>query len=76
MKRKKEVDLSIIQISLAAFLKSYNKNIPAGFPHVSAAILKKFQGVYPALFKHGDIWSLAQHRKRVIDWLSVYRDIS
>jgi len=73
MKRKKEVDLSIIQTSLAAFLKSYNKNIPVSFPRASISILKKFQSIYPALFKHGNIWSLAQHRKKVIDWLSSYR---
>ena len=73
MKRKKEVDLSGVQISLAEFLKSYNKNIPASFPRASVAILKKFQSMYPALFKHGNTWSLAQHRKKVIDWLSSYR---
>ena len=73
MKRKKEVDQSIVQIPLAAFLESYNKNIPASFPKASVSILKKFQSIYPALFKHGDMWSLAQHRKKVIDWLSSYR---
>lgn len=72
-RRKQEVDLSIIRVPLTAFLESYNKNIPASFPRASVAILKKFQSVYPALFKHGDMWSLAQHRKKVIDWLSSYR---
>lgn len=73
MKRKKEVDTSIVQIPLAKFLESYNKNIPASFPKASVSILKKFQSIYPTLFKHGDMWSLAQHRKKVIDWLSSYR---
>lgn len=73
-RRKEEPELGFTQISLEVFLESYNKNIPADFPHASIAILKKFQGVYPALFKHGDTWSIAQHRKRVIDWLSSYRD--
>lgn len=67
------MDLSIIRVPLTAFLESYNKNIPASFPRASVAILKKFQSIYPALFKHGDMWSLAQHRKKVIDWLSSYR---
>jgi len=62
-------------IPLPAFLASYNKNIPASFPQASVAILKKFQGTYPMLFKKGNMWSIDQHRKKLIDWLSVYRDI-
>lgn len=72
-RRKQEVDLSGIRISLAKFLESYNKNIPAAFPRASISILRKFQSMYPALFKHGNMWSLAVHRKKVIDWLSSYR---
>ncbi|MDO8655582.1 MAG: hypothetical protein Q7R48_04225 [bacterium] len=72
-RRKQEEDLSIVRIPLGAFLESYNKNIPATFPRASISILRKFQSVYPALFKHGDMWSLAVHRKKVIDWLSSYR---
>jgi hypothetical protein len=75
-KRKKEEDRSIIRTSLVTFMEAYNQNLPVSFPRASVAILKKFQGVYPALFKNGDMWSMAQHRKRVIDWLSVYRDIA
>lgn len=72
--KKEEVDTSQEQVSLATFLESYNQNIPASFPHASVSILKKFQTIYPVLFKHGDMWSVALHRKRVIDWLSSYRD--
>lgn len=72
-RRKQEVDLSGVRIPLTAFLESYNKNIPAAFPRASISILKKFQSIYPALFKHGNMWSLAVHRKKVIDWLSSYR---
>ena len=72
-RRKQEEDLSGVRIPLTAFLESYNKNIPSAFPRASIAILRKFQSIYPALFKHGDMWSLAQHRKKVIDWLSSYR---
>ena len=72
--RKEEIDLSQIQTSLEVFLESYNKNIPAGFPRASVAILKKFQSIYPAIFKHGNTWSIALYRKKVIDWLSSYRN--
>ena len=73
-RREEEVDLSQVQVTLAQFLESYNQNIPASFPHASVPILKKFQTTYPALFNHGGMWSIALHRKRVIDWLSSYRD--
>ena len=72
--KKNEIDFSQIQTSLKVFLESYNKNIPAEFPRASIAILKKFQGIYPMLFKHGNTWSVALCRKKVIDWLSSYRN--
>ena len=73
--KKNEIDLSQVQTSLKVFLESYNKNIPAEFPRASVAILKKFQSIYPLLFKNGNTWSIAQDRKKVIDWLSSYRDV-
>ena len=60
------------KISLAEFLISYNDGLPAGYPRASAALLKTFTGVYPELFKQGDLWSLDQHRKRVMDWLPAH----
>ncbi len=57
------------QISLLDFLKSYNQNMPANFPRASAALLKKFQNAHAMLFKHGDLWSIDRHRKKIIDWL-------
>jgi len=74
--RKEGIDLSQIQTSLKVFLESYNKNIPMGFPRASVAILKKFQSIYPTLFKHGNTWSIALYRKKVIDWLSSYRNVN
>lgn len=58
------------RISISDFLESFNKNMPKGFPHVTPALLKKFQEAHAALFK-GDAttWSLDQHRKKLIDWL-------
>ena len=76
MKRKKEeFELSQIQLPLVAFLASYNQNIPASFPHASVAMLREFKTLHPTLFKHGDLWSVARHRKRLIDWLSTQRDV-
>ena len=57
------------QTSLLDFLESYNKNMPKGFPLATALLLKKFKGAQPGLFKNGDLWSLDQHRKKLIDWL-------
>ncbi len=75
-REKEELELNQMQISLSAFLESYNQNIPSAFPRASAATLKKFQDTHPALFRNGDMWSTAQHRKKLMDWLSGYRSAS
>ena len=75
-REKEEIKLNEMPIPLAAFLESYNKNIPAAFPRASAAALKKFQDIHPALFKHGDAWSVTLHRKKLMDWLSGYHSAS
>ncbi len=75
MKRnKEELELNQKQVPLSAFLESYNQNIPAAFPSASVAALKKFQLMHPTLFRNGDMWSVAQHRKKLIDWLFSHRD--
>jgi len=77
MKRKDEVyELSMVQTILSVFLKDYNQSIPNDFPRASIVGLKKFKGLYPTLFKHGNLWSIAQHRKKLIDWLFVNHSIS
>ena len=58
-------------IPMADFLKSYNENIPAHFPPVSVEILLKFKESHTTLFKNGDLWSLDQHRKKIIDWMHI-----
>ncbi len=65
----KKIDPSQTQVSLLEFLKSYNKNIPAGFPKASEALLKKFKEEHASFFKHGEMWSLDEHRKKIVDWL-------
>ncbi len=70
MKRKDETyELSKMETTLSVFLVTYNQGIPKVFPHASIATLEKFQKLYPTLFEHKDSWSIAQHRKKLIDWL-------
>ena len=64
-----EMKIGQMQISLLDFLESYNKNMPKSFPLVSIELLKKFKEAHSTLFKNGDLWSLEQHRKKVMDWL-------
>ena len=74
MKKKNEAyERSKEQTILSVFLKTYNEGIPKGFPRVSAAGLKKFKDLYPGLFKKGNSWSVAEHRKKLIDWLFANR---
>jgi len=65
----KELQANQDQISLLDFLGSFNKNMPAGYPLTTAALLQEFKESHEALFKNGDSWSLDLHRKRLIDWL-------
>jgi hypothetical protein len=58
--------------SLAEFLAEYNKGLPVGFPRVSLPLLRVFNQNHPTLFKEDGLWSLDQHRKRVMDWLPNY----
>ena len=74
-KNTEELELNQIQTTLQLFLKSYNQNIPIGFPRASVAILKKFQNIHPMLFKQNSMWSIARHQKRLIDWLSSRSDV-
>jgi len=60
---------SEIRITAEDFLASYNKNMPDGFPQVSEELMAKFKEEHPMLFKRDNLWSLDQHRKKLIDWL-------
>lgn len=68
-KRPPEPKISEMQISRADFLKSYNQNMPPQFPRASTLLLNKFRAEHTTLFKHGDMWSLDLHRKKLIEWL-------
>jgi len=71
-----QIKINQIETMLAVFIDSYNKSIPESFPRATPAILKRFQVEHPALFKHGDMWSVDRHRKKVMDWLSEHRNLS
>jgi hypothetical protein len=75
-KYAEELKISEAQVSLPDFMKSYNENIPQGFPHATTPLLKKFKDLHATLFKHGDMWSLDQHRKKLMDWLPRNSDTS
>lgn len=68
-KYSEELEISEKQVPLPAFLKAYNKDLPASFPKATPSLLKKFREMHPQLFKHGSLWSLDEHRKKLLDWL-------
>jgi len=58
-------------LSFGDFLKSYNEGLPLEFPRASLALLREFRKAHTTLFKSDDnLWSLDQHRKKVMDWLT------
>lgn len=73
-KKNKEEDTNFIGASPENFVKYYNENIPASFPRATLRILKKFQQFHPALFKKDGEWIINKHRKKLMDWLSSYRE--
>jgi hypothetical protein len=64
---------SNLQITASDFIEAYNKDLPANFPHLSEPLLKKFKGENPAFFQHGELWSLEEHRKKIIDWFQLLK---
>ncbi len=63
---EKHVD---VQLSLKDFVQSFNENMPSGYALVSEEQLLQFKSDHASLFKNGDMWSIDQHRKRIVDWL-------
>ena len=64
---------------VADFLKLYNENLPATFPRASAMLLEEFKSAHAGLFpqpRRADIWSLDQHRRKVMDWLRSRKELS
>lgn len=72
-----KLKLNQIGTSLLIFMESYNKSIPASFPHATVKILKQFQTLHPVLFRNNsDEWSIERHRKRLMDWLPSYESVT
>ena len=63
------------KLSLLDFLKTYNKGLPKQFPRASHSSLEEYRKEYPAQFKD-NFWSLDQHRKKVMDWLTARMRVS
>jgi len=73
-KEKIEEDASLVESSTRVFVGYYNKNIPDAFPRATFKALEEFQAVYPSLFKENREWTINKHRKKLMDWLSSYRE--
>lgn len=63
-------------LSFGDFMKSYNEDLPSQFPRASLVLLKEFRKAHLTLFKDGNSWSLDQHRKKVMDWLTSRNRVS
>lgn len=60
------------KLTLKEFGICYNQGLPEGYPPVTTALLKTFSTVNAHSFKEEGVWSLDQHRKKVMDWLPAY----
>ena len=60
-----------VRISLADFLKYYNSSIPEQFPRATTQLLEEFKESHASFFRKGSSWSIDDHRKRVMDWLTL-----
>ena len=58
--------------SLTDFLALYNKGLPRGFPRASRPLLERYKRSFSFQFKADGLWSLDQHRKKLMDWLPTY----
>jgi hypothetical protein len=67
-------DPSELLLSVKDFLQSYNTTIPASFPKASLLLLQKYRDEHEPFFKHKDQWSLAEHRKKIMDWLPLNKE--
>ena len=66
-----KLDPSELPLTLQEFLKAYNSSIPKGFPKATLLLLQKYRDGHKSFFKHEGLWSLADHRKRIMDWLQL-----
>lgn len=75
--KNEEYERSQERTTLIEFMAVYNDTIPPSFPQATVVLLEKFQEAHPVLFKNGkDDWSHADHRKKVMDWLPAFGNMS
>lgn len=67
-------EVNFLAYSLSSFVEYYNHNVPAIFPRASVKALEKFKETHPVLFGSKNEWTIDKHRKKLMDWLSSYRD--
>lgn len=72
--RKKEQEVNFVGTPLEVFIQYYNKNIPASFPRATTRALEQFQASHPVLFDESKLWTIDKHRRRLMDWLILYRE--
>ncbi len=60
---------SELSLTLPAFLRTYNEDLPPGFPLATTELLREFKKTHTVFFRDEAAWSLDRHRKRVMDWL-------
>jgi hypothetical protein len=65
-----EKERSERKLSSEEFLDRYNENLPTTFPRATSKLLDEFRSTFPRFFKRKDIWTLGEHRKKLMDWLS------
>lgn len=64
------------ELTFSQFVAAYNKDLPASFLKITTPLLREFQKSHTSLFKTANVWSLDQHRKKVMDWLIAKRAIT
>ncbi len=57
------------KLTKSEFLTTYNKDLPKEFPRATHALLSAFRQSHPGVFHEDDVWTLDQHRKKLMDWL-------
>ncbi|MCX6713517.1 MAG: hypothetical protein NTV48_00200 [Candidatus Vogelbacteria bacterium] len=72
--RKKEQEVNLAVMTIETFIQYYNKNIPASFPRATTKALEQFQVSHANLFDDNKFWTIDKHRRRLMDWLILYRE--
>lgn len=65
-----EKERSERKLTAEEFLDLYNENLPERFPNATVELMSEFRDSHKNLFKHKNFWSLGEHRKKLMDWLS------